>query len=43
MPAHSYGEYSINLPVADLTGGLAMVALRYATKVNRWSPITVGP
>ena len=27
--AHSYGGYSTNLPVADLTGGLAMVALRY--------------
>jgi len=29
MLAHSYGGYSTNLPVADLTGGLAMVALRY--------------
>jgi len=27
--AHSYGGYSTNLPVADLTGGLAMVAVRY--------------
>ena len=27
--AHCYGGYSANLPVADLTGGLAMVALRY--------------
>jgi DMSO/TMAO reductase YedYZ molybdopterin-dependent catalytic subunit len=27
--AHSYGGYSTNLPAADLTGGLAMVALRY--------------
>ena len=27
--AHSYGGYSINLPVADLTGGLTMVAVRY--------------
>jgi len=27
--ARSYGGYSTNLPVADLTGGLAMVALRY--------------
>jgi DMSO/TMAO reductase YedYZ molybdopterin-dependent catalytic subunit len=27
--AHSYGGYSSNVPLADLTGGLAMVALRY--------------
>ena len=27
--ARSYGGYSTNLPVGDLTGGLAMVALRY--------------
>jgi DMSO/TMAO reductase YedYZ molybdopterin-dependent catalytic subunit len=27
--AHSYGGYSTNLPVADVTGGRAMVALRY--------------
>ena len=27
--AHSYGGYSTNVPVADLTGGLAMVAVRY--------------
>ena len=27
--AHSYGGYSTNLPWVDLTGGLAMVALRY--------------
>jgi DMSO/TMAO reductase YedYZ molybdopterin-dependent catalytic subunit len=27
--AHSYGDYSTNVPTADLTKGLAMVALRY--------------
>jgi DMSO/TMAO reductase YedYZ molybdopterin-dependent catalytic subunit len=27
--AHSYDGYSTNVPVADLTGGKAMVALRY--------------
>jgi DMSO/TMAO reductase YedYZ molybdopterin-dependent catalytic subunit len=27
--AHSHGGYSTNLPVADVTGGRAMVALRY--------------
>ena len=30
--AHSYGGYSTNLPMADLTGDLAMVALRYEGK-----------
>lgn len=30
--AHSYGDYSTNVPVADLIGGLAMVALRYENK-----------
>ena len=29
MLAHSYDGYSTNVPVADLTGGKAMVALRY--------------
>ena len=28
--AHSYDDYSTNVPVADLTGGKALVALRYA-------------
>src|SRR3546814_11481912 len=27
--AHSYDGYSTNVPLADLTGGKAMVALRY--------------
>jgi DMSO/TMAO reductase YedYZ molybdopterin-dependent catalytic subunit len=30
--AHSYGGYSTNVPVADLTAGRAMVALRYEGK-----------
>jgi DMSO/TMAO reductase YedYZ molybdopterin-dependent catalytic subunit len=29
MLAHSFGDYSTNVPVSDLTGGKAMVALRY--------------
>ena len=29
MLAHSFDGYSTNLPVADLVGGKAMVALRY--------------
>ena len=29
MLAHSYDGYSTNVPVADLVGGKAMVALRY--------------
>ncbi|MBB6095481.1 DMSO/TMAO reductase YedYZ molybdopterin-dependent catalytic subunit [Povalibacter uvarum] len=30
--AHSYGGYSTNVPIDDLTGGKAMVALRYDGK-----------
>lgn len=30
--AHSYDDYSTNIPVADLVGGKAMIALRYDDK-----------
>jgi len=30
--AHSYDNYSTNVPFADLTGGRAMVAIRYDGK-----------